>query len=89
MSSRVGTAMPASRSTALSSSGLGLTRSIQTAFSGNAARSAATAFFREKSEGTYTENMSNSGTATKRVFERSGYRLRVEENASKRGNLEP
>src|SRR3954447_12449261 len=57
MSSRVGTAIPASRSTALSSSDVGLTRSIQTALSGSAARSAATAFFSEKSEGTNTENI--------------------------------
>ena len=62
MSSRVGTAIPASCSTALSSSGVGLTRSIQTAFSGSAARSTATAFFSEKSEGTKTENIHNSGT---------------------------
>ncbi len=34
MSSRVGTAIPASRSTALSSDAVGLTRSIQTALSG-------------------------------------------------------
>src|SRR5215475_607055 len=62
MSSRVGTAIPASRSTALSSSAVGLTRSIQTALSGSAARSTATAFLSEKSEGTKTENIHNSGT---------------------------
>src|SRR5436190_22105325 len=62
MSSRVGTAIPASRSTALSSSAVGLTRSIQTAVSGSEARSTATAFLSEKSEGTKTENILNSGT---------------------------
>src|SRR5262245_48250401 len=62
MSSRVGTDMPASRSTALSSSGVGLNRSIQTAFSGSAPISTATAFLTEKSEGTKTENIQNSGT---------------------------
>src|SRR5262249_29677000 len=61
-SSRAGPAIPASRSTALSSSGVGLRRSIQTALSGSAARSTATAFFSEKSEGTKTENIQNSGT---------------------------
>jgi hypothetical protein len=57
MSSRVGTAMPASPSTALSSAAVGLTMSIQTALSGSAARSMAVAFFREDSEGTNTANM--------------------------------
>src|SRR5712675_1307089 len=61
MSSRVGTAIPASRSTAWSSSGVGFTRSIQTAFSGNATRSAGATFFSEVSEGTNTDNMKNSG----------------------------
>ena len=61
MSSRVGTAIPASRSTAWSSSAVGFTRSIQTAFSGNAARSGTGSFFREDSEGTYTDSMGNSG----------------------------
>src|SRR5580700_4952297 len=62
MSSRVGTAIPASPSTAWSSAAVGLTISIQTALSGSAARSTETAFFREDSEGTNTENMGNSGT---------------------------
>jgi hypothetical protein len=62
MSSRVGTAIPASRSTAWSSVAVGLTRSIQTAFSGSAARSGAATFFNEDSAGTNTENMENSGT---------------------------
>src|SRR4051794_3600098 len=62
MSSRVGTAIPASRSTARSSSIVGFNRSIQTALSGRAAGSAAGSFFREDSEGTNTENMGNSGT---------------------------
>src|SRR5882724_3636421 len=61
MSSRVGTAIPASRSTALSSAGVGFTRSIQTAPSGKVARSVTTAFFRQDSEGTNTENMKDSG----------------------------
>src|SRR5271165_3270384 len=65
MSSRVGTAIPASRSTALSSAAVGLTRSIHTAFSGSAARSSTTAFFREDSEGMNTENMKNSEIGTK------------------------
>src|SRR5271169_5671215 len=60
MSSRVGTAIPASRSTALSSAADGLTRSIQTAFSGSASSSVAAAFFSEDSEGTNTESMGNS-----------------------------
>src|SRR5215204_7402341 len=62
MSSRVGTAIPASRSTARSSSSVGFNRSIQTALSGNAAGSVAGSFLREDSEGTNTENMGNSGT---------------------------
>ena len=62
MSSRVGTAIPASRSTPRSSSIVGFNRSIQTALSGNAAGSAAGSFFRVDSEGTNTENMGNSGT---------------------------
>src|SRR6267378_1597508 len=61
MSSRVGTAIPASRSTAWSSAGVGFTRSIQTAFSGNATRSAGATFFSEVSEGANTDNMKNSG----------------------------
>src|ERR1700681_3671504 len=61
MSSRVGTAMPASRSTALSSAALGLTRSIHTALSGNMVRSVTAVFFRQDSEGTNTENMKGSG----------------------------
>src|SRR5689334_5327928 len=67
MSSRVGTAMPASFSTALSSACVGLTRSTQTALSGNAARSSTEAFLsedsflREDSWGTNTESMGNSG----------------------------
>ena len=63
MSSRVGTAIPASRSTALSSAAVGFTRSIQTALSGSAVRSAAAAFFREDSEGTNTANMEHSRTS--------------------------
>src|ERR1700733_13084344 len=62
MSSRVGTAMPASPSTAWSSSAVGLTMSIQTALCGSAARSGETIFFSEESEGTITENMENSRT---------------------------
>src|SRR5215475_6470862 len=61
MSSRVGTAMPASFSTALSSAHVGLKRSIQTAPSGSLARSLAETFFREDSEGTNTESMGHSG----------------------------
>src|SRR5882724_4840421 len=61
MSSRVGTAIPASRSTALSSAAVGFTRSIQTAPSGKTSRSVTAAFFREVSEGTNTENMEDSG----------------------------
>src|SRR5471030_2575441 len=57
MSSQVGTAIPASRSTALSSSAVGLTRSIQTALSGSAARSFSAIFFSEDSARTYTDNM--------------------------------
>jgi hypothetical protein len=57
MSSRVGTAIPAKRSTALSSAVVGFTRSIQTAVSGRAARSLTLVFFREASTGTNTENM--------------------------------
>jgi hypothetical protein len=57
MSSRVGTAIPASRSTARSSSAVGFTMSIQTAFSGKSAVSAKSIFFREDSEATYTDNM--------------------------------
>src|SRR5450432_515326 len=62
MSSRVGTAIPASRSTALSSAPVGFTRSIQTALSGSAVRSPTPAFFRENSEGTNTDNIEDSGT---------------------------
>src|SRR5665647_2373325 len=62
MSSRVGTAIPASRSTALSSPAVGFTRSIQTAPSGSASRSATTAFFSEVSAGTNTDSMGNSRT---------------------------
>src|SRR6267142_7225878 len=61
MSSRVGTAIPASRSTAWSSAGVGFMRSIQTAFSGSATRSARATFFSEVSEGTYADNMKDSG----------------------------
>src|ERR1017187_899089 len=57
MSSRVGTAIPASCSTALSSAVLGFTRSIHTPPSGTAPRSAAATFFSENSQGTNTENM--------------------------------
>src|SRR5579864_7121564 len=60
MSSRVGTAIPVNRSTALSSSAVGLTRSIQTAPSGKSFRSPTAAFFSEESEGTNTENMDSS-----------------------------
>src|ERR1700730_10254416 len=60
MSSRVGTAIPASRSTALSSAAVGFTRSIQTPPSGKTSRSVTAAFFREVSEGTNTENMKDS-----------------------------
>src|SRR3974390_3939394 len=59
MSSRVGTAIPASRSTALSSAALGLTRSTQTAPSGRLARSPVT-FFSEDSAGTNTDSIENS-----------------------------
>src|ERR1700730_16298522 len=62
MSSRVGTAIPASRSTAWSSAAVGFTRSIQTALSGSAARSAQTTFFSEASEGTNIDNIKDSGT---------------------------
>src|SRR5882757_1881917 len=62
MSSRVGTAIPASRSTALSSAAVGFTRSIQTAPSGSAARSTSATFFSEDSEGTNTDSMEDSGT---------------------------
>jgi hypothetical protein len=65
MSSRVGTAIPANRSTALSSSEVGFTKSIQTAFSGRAARSGEATFFNEKSEGANTDNMGNSETGQK------------------------
>ena len=61
MSSRVGTAIPASRSTALSSAAVGFTRSIQTAVSGSAARSAAATFFSEDSEGTNTATWGTPG----------------------------
>src|SRR5579862_1933906 len=57
MSSRVVTAIPASRSTARSSAAVGLTRSIQTALFGRSERSSITAFFRADSVGTNTENM--------------------------------
>src|SRR5450432_4027778 len=62
MSSRVGTAIPARRSTAWSSAAVGFTRSIQTALSGSAARSAQTTFFSEASEGTNIDNIKDSGT---------------------------
>src|SRR4051794_6825647 len=75
MSSRVGTAIPASRSTAWSSSVVGFTRSIQTAFSGNETASATSTFFREGSEGTYTDNMDNSGNRADRTGRDSGKRL--------------
>src|ERR1700761_4207648 len=61
MSSRVGTAIPASRSTALSSAAVGFTRSIQTALSGRCSSSVMVAFFSDDSVGTNTENMQNSG----------------------------
>src|SRR6187431_3397516 len=67
MSSRFGTAIPASRSTARSSSVVGFNRSIQTVLSGNSAGSAAGSFFRAESEGTNTENMGNSGTRQQSV----------------------
>src|SRR6476660_5127495 len=70
MSSRVGNAIPASRSTARSSSVVGFNRSIQTALSGSAAGSAPGTFFREASEGTKTENMGNSGTGGNLVLMR-------------------
>src|SRR5689334_11352783 len=57
MSSRVGMATPASRSTARSSAWVGLTRSIQTAFSGSAAASAIATFLSAPSQGTKTENI--------------------------------
>src|SRR3954463_7945048 len=63
MSSRVGTAIPASRPTALSSAAVGLTRSIQTALSGSLERSGAATFFSEDSEGTKTANMGDSRRA--------------------------
>src|SRR5258708_4579749 len=72
MSSRVGTAIPASRSTAWSSSAVGFTRSIQTAFSGNEAAPATAAFFREASEGTYTDNRGNSEKRGRKYWTRSG-----------------
>src|SRR5215217_7849231 len=62
MSSLVGTAIPASRSTALSSAAVGFTRSIQTALSGSPASSTAT-FFSEDTEGTKTASMGDSGRA--------------------------
>src|ERR1700676_4405084 len=61
MSSRVGTAIPPSRSTALSSTAVGFTRSIQTAFSGSAARSGSATFLSEDSAGTYTDSMEAPG----------------------------
>src|SRR5579872_307029 len=67
MSSRVGTAIPASRSTALSSAMVGFTRSIQTAFSGSLSRSVTMAFLSEDSLGTNTENMQNSATGEGRL----------------------
>src|SRR5215216_895483 len=83
MSSRVGTAIPASRSTARSSSIVGFNRSIQTALSGSAAGSAAGSFFRLDSEGTNTENMGNSETerqslALARFLDANRYLLRLE-----------
>src|SRR6185437_5816264 len=66
MSSRVGTAIPASFSTALSSTWVGLKRSIHTALSGSFARSSQEAFFREPSEGTKTESMGHSGQEMER-----------------------
>ena len=68
MSSLVGTAMPASPSTAWSSSAVGLIMSIQTAVSGNALRSTEVAFFSEESEGTNTENMGISGDWTGKSY---------------------
>src|SRR5258706_4081578 len=81
MSSRVGTAIPASRSTARSSSAVGFTRSIQTAFSGNASASAKSTFFREDSEGTYTDNMRElrngaAGLVSTRLLHASRYSFR-------------
>src|SRR5262249_27153109 len=61
MSSRVGTAIPASRSTALSSAAVGLNRSTQTALSGSLDKSSMVTFLREVSEGTNTENMGTPG----------------------------
>src|SRR5450631_2315017 len=61
MSSRVGTAIPARRSTALSSAAVGFSRSIQTALSGRAARSAAASFFSEVAEGMKTDSMEDLG----------------------------
>ena len=63
MSSRVGTAMPASFSTARSSAAVGLTRSTQTALSGSLEVSSIFAFLSEVSEGTNTENMGTPGGA--------------------------
>src|ERR1700721_1732982 len=65
MSSRVGTAIPESRPTALSSAAVGFTRSIQTALSGSAARSPAAAFFSEVSAGTNTDSMGTPGASTR------------------------
>src|SRR5438874_13262316 len=65
MSSRVGTAIPASRSTARSSAAVGLTRSIQIAFSGSVARPSTEAFFSEDSAGRNTENMENPEIGTR------------------------
>src|SRR5580658_5878048 len=57
MSSRVGTAIPATPSTARSSAAVGFTRSIQTALSGKAASSGEATFRSEDSDGMNTENM--------------------------------
>src|ERR1700722_2735479 len=67
MSSRVGTAIPASPSTAWSSSAVGLTMSIQTALCGSAARSGEAIFFSEESEGTNTENMEDSAEQARKL----------------------
>src|SRR5215212_646315 len=64
MSSLVGTAIPASRSTALSSAAVGFTRSIQTALSGSPASSTAT-FFSEDTEGTKTASMGGLRESTR------------------------
>src|SRR6516164_10093091 len=67
MSSRVGTAIPAHRSTVLSSAWVGLTKSTHTALSGSTARSSMVALLREASEGTNTEDMQNSGRTDQKI----------------------